>query len=242
MSLLSSKDELANIAKVLTHFHRLPFSGDTIPGSVMEAVLAHVRDADVLNTYDFIDVVSRTTKCGWQVKSTKVTTPVTWKRAKIPNSVELIARSQEGESGCKALGNAIIAFCNDHAVESMRAYELEQIGYSRLILHNGGKATYFEKVLCTTLAPQVFNPDEFEWHWSTPKQTVKKEQLQALHGSHLPTKRKWWAWHGLGENQLHFSGESSWWPAPGDPHRIDFELNSENKFDLEDLIALLDNS
>ena len=45
----------------------------------MEANLKEVRggDTEVLHTYDFVDVISRSEKIGWQVKSTKSTTPVT---------------------------------------------------------------------------------------------------------------------------------------------------------------------
>ena len=41
-----------------------------------------LRQGEVLGTYDFVDVIKRGSKCGWQVKSTKESTPVTWKRAK----------------------------------------------------------------------------------------------------------------------------------------------------------------
>ena len=42
---------------------------------------------------------------------------------------------------------------------------------------------------------------------------------------------KFWAWHGHGENQLHFSGEKIWWDDPKNiiniklspPDRIDFD-------------------
>lgn len=220
---------------------RLPFSGDSIPGEVMEFVFAHVREASVLNSYDFIDVYSESSKCGWQIKSTKQNTPVTWKRAKIPNKSDLIEGSRENSEGRQILGNAIIDFCNIHAQESMELFDLDEIGYSRLILHEDAKVTYFERTLCTKKTPLVFNREDFVWNWSEPKKTKKKEQLQAFHGTHIPTGNKWWAWHGLGENQLHFSGEDSWWPNEECPHaiRILFPPDSE-KLSLENLVAALE--
>ena len=82
--IFSSPAQLAEIGRVLSTYMRLPLSTDTIPGSIMEALLAYVRKGVVLGKYDFVDVIKPETKCGWQVKSTKASTPVTWKRAKIP--------------------------------------------------------------------------------------------------------------------------------------------------------------
>jgi len=53
----------------------------------MESIFAHVRSANVLNTYDFVDVISTTNQRGWQIKSTKEKPPVTWKRAKLPGGL-----------------------------------------------------------------------------------------------------------------------------------------------------------
>lgn len=206
----------------------------------MEGALAYVRGASVLRTYDFVDVVKRDSRCGWQVKSTKATTPVTWKRAKIPNSVQLIAESKISPAGAQALGDAIIAFCNAHAQHSLQLYDLDEIGYSRLIVHENGTVTYFEKLLCTREAPTIFNSSDFEWQWSIPKKTVKKEQLPALHGIYKPDHKKWFAWHGLGENQLHFSGEKSWWPSEGNQHQVSFNLPTDgDKISVERFIELL---
>jgi len=212
-NIFSTRDQLKTISKILTGYLKLPFSGDSIPGALMESVVSEVRGGEVLNTYDFVDILNKKKKVGWQIKSTKASTPVTWKRAKIPNSVQLIATSKKDTDGLQKLGDAIIKFCNDHALESMNEYGLEEIGYSRLIVHSDGKLTYFEKILCTKKSPKIFNESDFEWKWSIPKKTKKKEQLSALHGTHKPSNKKWFAWHGLGENQLHFSGEKAWWPT-----------------------------
>lgn len=220
-NIFSTQEQLKTISKILTGYLKLPFSGDSIPGALMESVVSEVRDGEVLNTYDFVDILNKKKKVGWQVKSTKASTPVTWKRAKIPNSLQLIEASKKDDNGLQELGDAIIKFCNDHALESMNEYGLEEIGYSRLIVHKNGKLTYFEKVLCTKKAPKIFNESDFEWKWSIPKKTKKKEQLSALHGTHKPSNKKWFAWHGLGENQLHFSGEKAWWPT-GNTNKVDF--------------------
>jgi hypothetical protein len=239
-AIFSTPTQLTLLGDILSKYSRLPFSHASIPGAVLEGALAHVRSGEVLNTYDFVDVIKRDAGCGWQVKSTMATTPVTWKRAKIPDSVALIASSQKSSEGVQTLGSAIIKFCNDHAIESLRLYDLHGIGYSRLIIFPNGRVVYFEKLLCTRATPNIFNPTDFEWRWSTPKRTVKKEQLPALHGFHRPTGKKWWAWHGLGENQLHFSGESNWWPDENDPHVVTFSFpTAEDRIELERFIELL---
>lgn len=207
----------------------------------MEAVLAHVRGGKVLNTYDYIDVHHADNRVGWSVKSTKATTPLTWKRAKIANKAALIEASRRSTKGVQALGDAIINFCNTHAQESIDVYNLDAIGYARLILFPDGKIHYFEKLLCTRKSPVIFKPSDFTWRWSVQKEGGKKEQLSALHGFHTPSGQRWWAWHGLGENQLHFTGERAWWPAHSDPHAISFNFPSDDKkISLERLTELLE--
>src|SRR5260221_3605564 len=120
--LFSTQRELDEIAAILKNYVRLPFFSINVPGAVLEAVLAHVRKAEVLRTYDFVDVVDRPSRIGWQIKSTLSATPVTWKRAKIPESLQLIQGSEKSAAGRQALGNAIIAFCNEHAQESRTRY------------------------------------------------------------------------------------------------------------------------
>lgn len=225
--LYSSKAELAEIAKILRNYLRMPFAGDNIPGALFEAILAHVRKAEVLNNYDFIDVVSRKEKVGWQVKSTKESTPLTWKRAKIEGSSKLIIESEKSKAALQDLGNRIIEFCNKHVRESFQKYELDQIGYARLVLLNDNKVLYFERILCASPKHDLFCDEDFEWHWSTPKKTTKKEQLPALHGYHKKTDEKWFSWHGRGENQLHFTGERGWWPAKDSQNSAIFNLPTE---------------
>jgi hypothetical protein len=218
----------------------VPFALETIPGSFMENVLAHVRKGTALNTYDFVDVINSEKHIGWQVKSTKDTTPVTWKRAKIKEADNLIRVSQQSEQGLRILGNAIIDFCNEHALESIVKYNLTEIYYSRLVVCDNREVIYFEKLLCTKDNPVIFNKDDFVWKWSTPKKTVRKEQLQALHGYNKHTNEKWFAWHGLGENQLHFSGEKNWWPDTNDRHHIKFLFpRSDERLSQDQFMALL---
>jgi len=238
--IFSTPVELKKIKAIICNYARLPFAVDTVPGLLMEGTLANVRNAEVLKTYDFVDVVQRAEACGWQVKSTKDTTPVTWKRAKIPDSRQLIVKSEKGQTAVQALGDAIIGFCNAHGHESLERYSLEAIGYARLILRGDGTATYFERELITRQKPDLFKATDFTWRWSAQKTTAKKEQLSALHGIHNPSGTKWFAWHGRGENQLHFTGERSWWPAQGDPHAITFTLPSASeRIDFEALAKLL---
>lgn len=236
----STRAELERIADILCRYMRLPVAGDSVPGAFLESVLAHVRGGQVLPTYDYVDVINRDRRIGWSIKSTKASTPMTWKRAKIADKVRLIEESRKSAEGMQALGDAIIAYCNDHAIASMRDYGLTAIGYARLIVFPDDTARYFEREIASEAKPLLFDPAEFQWRWSTPKATTKKEQLPALHGVHAPTGKKWWAWHGLGENQLHFSGEEAWWPADDDVHAIQFRLPSAGaKLSFDALLELI---
>lgn len=240
MSVYSTQSQLKEIGAILSSYMSLPLSGGTIPGSIMEAVLARVRNGKALATYDFVDVVDTANKVGWQVKSTKSNTPLTWKRAKIPNGGDLINRSNQSSQGLQNLGDTIIAFCNSHVRESIATYGLEEVGYARLVVAETGEVCYFEKLLATAEKPLIFEASDFSWRWSKPKNTKKKEQLPALHGFHRETEEKWFAWHGLGENQLHFSGEESWWPNEADPHCIRFQFPPEkDRVSLDKLLEIL---
>jgi hypothetical protein len=241
-SIFSTRAQLERLASILTKYLRLPFAAGTVPGAILEAVLAHIRGAKVLNTYDFVDVIDEKAGVGWQVKSTKATTPVTWKRAKIPSQQVLIGASRISRSGPQALGNAILTFCNEHVAASVQRYGLKEVCYSRLVVHEDGRLIYFEKLLCKGTHPRVFDPSDFSWKWSVQKKTKKKEQLQALHGIQISTGKKWFAWHGLGENQLHFSGEKAWWPGPGvKEHLIECQApTAEGHLDLDAFVRLLE--
>ena len=242
MSLFSTPQQLARLQQVLFMCLRLPFSHGAIPGRVLEEAFAHVRLGKVLHTCDFVDVVNTDEKCGWQLKSTRESTPVTWKRAKLPDATRLIDASKESDAACQELGHAIIGFCNEHARRSLADYDLEEVGYVRLILHDNGLVTYFERSLCSVSEPNIFDPNDFSWKWSTPKAATKKEQLPALHGTHRPTDTKWWAWHGQGENQLHFTGESTWWPRSS-RHSLSFDApNDEETLTIDRLLAIFDDA
>jgi hypothetical protein len=215
----STDKQLGQVGELLQNYFRLPFATSSIPGAYAETVLARVRKGEVLNTYDFADVIAQEGAYGWQMKSTKVGTPVTWKRAKIPNAAALIQASQKSEEGVQALGRAVIDFCNEHVHESMRLYRLREIGYARVLVR-ATDIVYFERLLLDDPGGLVFDPDDFVWRWSEPKKTQTKEQLPALHGVHRESGVKWWAAHLLGENQLHFSGEHVWWPEAGGANSI----------------------
>ena len=139
MTVFSSRMQLQTIGEILFRYARLPFSSDIFPGTVIEAVIAHVHSGEILKTYDFVDVIKREQHCGWQVKSTKASTPVTWKRAKIPDRNLRIRESEDSERGLQRLGDAIINFCNAHVAESLSRYDLEKIGYARLIVHENNE-------------------------------------------------------------------------------------------------------
>ena len=244
MRVFSSQSEVKEIGAILRCCAQLPIVGSTIPGGIMESVFADVRGAERLATYDFVDVVNREKKTGWQIKSTKAETPVTWKRAKIPNSEKLIRETEKPEKqkiACRELGHRIITLCNEHIIASFQRYKLEAIGYVRLIRHPDGSFSYFERNLATKESPILFDPENFDWEWSHPKRTEKKEQLPALRGMHRITGKLWWAWHGRGENQLHFMGERTWWPSKESGRLFKFKAPAQ-KFRFEDLPRLFENS
>jgi hypothetical protein len=216
--------DLSRVAELVRAMLRLPFF-ESLPGGVLEEILANVYGGKRTGTYDFVDVYNAASATGWQVKSTQKSTPVTWKRAKIPNKVELIDASRGSRKAAQELGDAIIDFCNHHAAASVSSYGLKRLVYARLVDHMSGDLTYFEKEL--PLDGRLFDPRDFEWRWSEPKKATKKEQLPALHGIHRRSGVPWFAWHGLSENQLHFKGEAAWWPPRGARNRIDFKKAPE---------------
>lgn len=242
--LFSSADDLDRIQKILTALLRLPLTEHTISGDLMERVFAHVRSAEVLRTYDFVDVIDRQKKIGWQVKSTMAATPVTWIRGKISNRESMISESEKSDKGMKALGASILDYCNDHILHSgFEKYDLDHVGYIRLIVFPDGTLRYFERYLCSRDKPVLFDSKLYSWQWSVQKKAKSKEQLSALHGffndqSGEPP-RKHWAWHGRGENQLHFSGEGEWWPNDKDSHSREFKFPRDGKLDFDDLVRLL---
>ena len=227
--------KVARVAEQVKTILRLPFC-ESLPGAALEDILAHVYGGRRLGTYDFVDVVNDRTRTGWQVKSTRHSTPVTWKRAKLPNKTSLIEASYITPEDAQALGDAIITFCNHAVKESIEKYQLKSLKYARLIDHKNGRLTYFERTL--PISGEVFESQEFTWSWSQSKTTKKKEQLPAFHGVHINSGLAWFAWHGLGENQLHFKGERAWWPAKGSPNRLDFE-RSGDRLKLTDLEKLI---
>ena len=211
--IFSNKAQLNRIVDILTGYMKLSLSDDVIPGSFMEKVVATIHDGAVLKTYEFIDVVNRKNGVAWQVKSTKKNTPLTWKRVKIRGAASLIDKSKHEVHGLQQLGNLIIEHCNDHCIESMTKYNLREVGYARLIVEKT-ELIYFERVLCTKKNPMLFDRTKFRWEWSDPYKSTKKEYLPALHGMHVDSGEKWFAWFGQGENQLHFHGESVWRTDP----------------------------
>lgn len=229
-SIFSTAEEMDSMTDALCGFLKLPWSTNSIPGSVVEEVLAQFREAETLRTYDFVDVIDRKNGLGWQVKSTLSETPITWQRAKIPNKLELIEASMSNlQVDLQNLGNTILEYNNDHVEASMNRYGLHSIGYARVVITKA-QIRYFERELVNSESRRLWDPDDFTWQWSASKNAVKKEQLPALHGYHKATGEKWFAWHGRGENQLHFTGERHWWPSGDESvdHQVVVDLPSSD--------------
>ena len=60
----STPDQMQRLAEIIKSYCRLPVSGDAIPGAFVESVFAHVRGAEVLNIYGYIDVIDKLYKIG----------------------------------------------------------------------------------------------------------------------------------------------------------------------------------
>lgn len=223
MPIYSTPAQLQAISVLVRNFLRLPFGFRSVPGSLLEALLEITKGNGTrrLRTYDFVDVIDQDVRVGWQVKSLDADTPVTWIRGKLPGKQSLVDASFKSQEARQVLGNTVLEYCNNHAVASLEKYQLEQIGYARLINY-GTYFRYFERTLINTEHPVLFSPADYDWAWSEPKTTKKKEQLPALHGTHIQTGLKHFAWHGQGENQLHFNGERTWWPDASYPYSVQF--------------------
>ena len=244
IEVLSTSSQLKEISQILFSISRLPIWNGNIPGALLENVVAHVRNAKVLKTYDFVDVIDQQNQIGWQMKSTKSDTPVTWKRAKIANKEELISASECAPYDCSNIGKEIINFCNNHIKHSIDLYNLNHIAYSRLVI--GKKdVIYFEKLLCTKDNPILFKHEDYFWKWAPARSNSKKELLPSLQGFKIdsktkkPTSKLVWSWYGHGENQLHSNAEKDWWDDPNNSS-ITFKLaTKENKISLEELFEVL---
>lgn len=213
----------------------MPFADVEIPGTVMERVIELSNPGSkILKTYDFVDVCSRGDK-GWQVKATKIITPITWKRAKIPNKNQLIKDSQASKEGCQLLGDAIVDFCNASAHTSFKEYSLKEIYYSRLIVDSKAKEwRYFERLIATKESPDIFDKTDLTWAWNEKRSNTKKELLPAFVGRSKSMDIKYFAWHGMGENQLHFTGENCWHPTE-EEHMIRIKYESFRRLNASDL-------
>lgn len=237
--LFSSSAELEKIRDIVFAFARLPFAKSGIPGAVLETVLAEVRKGKIITKRHFVDVVAEGGDIGWQVKSTSGNSPLTWNRARIADQEDLIAESRAGTAGCQALGNAIIAFCNDHAVKSLAEYNLDEIGLARLHVDDNGDALYFERLLCSRRSPAVFNPADFSWKWAE-KEPGNKRHSGGFHGFNKSTGSKWFSWFGRGAYQLHFPGEAQWRTETSHGHAIRFRIpGAADRLSVDAFLALM---
>lgn len=233
-----TKDYQLALRQGIISYLCMPFADNEIPGAVMERVIESSNPGStVLRTYDFVDVVQQD-GIGWQVKSTKTTTPITWKRAKIPNKIELMENSYKTEAGCQRLGDTLVEFCNAASVKSFEQYNLSKIYYARLVVDNFRKEwRYFERLIATKDHPEIFDKNDLEWSWNKERRNTVKEQLPAFIGRSKSLGIKVFAWHGKGENQLHFSGEKSWHPIE-EKNLIRIKYESFRRLDLKELYKL----
>ncbi len=131
----SLKSDFLKIAEKIAIYSYLPFSSGRIPGTYAENIIAEHYNGEQLHTYDFVDVVSNSMSVGWQVKSSRYSTPVTWKRAKISDSAQLIFASDKGDQAAlERLGKLVLKSCNDHIERSLNDYNLKEIRYARILL------------------------------------------------------------------------------------------------------------
>ncbi len=237
--LFSTKKELKEIANILSGYLKLNIGDNIIPGSIMENTISSVRKAEVLKTYDFVDVICEERKIGWQVKSSKEKTALTWKRVKLPDSAKAIQDSKSSKKELQRLGDMIIDYCNKNAFDCFEKYSIDELGFSRLIMNKDGSLTYYERILCSKDSPMIFKKEDFIWKWSHQRKQNKKESLPGLNGINIHTGEKWFAWYGLGENQLHFYGEKTWRPElESNENTIKFKA-PKDKMSSKELMKLL---
>ena len=95
--------QLAELKTLIHNFLRLPFGYKLVPGNLLEEMIAQVRGEKAvrLAAYDFVDVIDKEKRVGWQVKSLNHDTPVTWIRAKIAGKSDLISASKESGAAVK---------------------------------------------------------------------------------------------------------------------------------------------
>lgn len=240
---MTRKITYQQIETLKKHFKALlamPWASETLSGRMVEEIVSATYGGRVLPNYDYVDVLGETgDRKAWQVKATKSSTPITWKRAKIPNKTKLINASHSDHVGLQRLGDAIITFCNNNITASIKKYKLEEIIYARAIFFVNGDVRYFERVLATANIEKIFEPSDYYWRWSKQKQNTKKEQLPALHGFRRSDDKKIWAWHGNGENQLHFSAENEWWQDG--QNFLDIKFKRPPQIDYESFVEMTNN-
>ena len=257
MDSFSTPEQLERIKQTLCSYHMLPFSGTRIPGDVLEGVLAHVRGGDLLGKYDFVDVLQRSEGVGWQVKSTRHRSPLTWMRADFRRRSELVAEADaERDEGRKrelvqALGDSVIEYANASIRDSFTKYGLQQVMFCHLVLMPENRAMYYEKLLAVEGEEELFRATDFMLSWREPRpgranrnadpdDPGAAEQLPSLRGRHVPTDQDWFAWYGRKGGQLHFLLEEKiWWPPESGAHRIDFDLPAE-RFKMDEAMDMLD--
>lgn len=195
---------LDDLGRYIKAYQSLPFFDGSVPGKILETLVAFAFQGRVLNTLDFVDVVSG--KVGWQVKSIKAGSDVTWKRVTIANPEFLLELSYEEPA---FLGRYLIDICNDHIFDSFVKYGLEDIRYIKAEIHPSN-VVLVEKSIVTNDSIVAFDHDDFYWHWTEPKHRNNKELLPSFSGFHKETNSKWFSWNGLGDNQFRFTYEKVW--------------------------------
>ena len=191
-------------------YSRLPFYRNSVPGDVLESIIAEAYNGSSSGSYSFVDVIAG--QRGYQVKCALSTTPVTWKRVKLPNKNKLLENSSPQQ-----LGDMVIDFCNANVQAGFDKHpEMQEIIYSRLVhFKKDNEAAYFERPLCTRANPVLFNKQDYIWSWNT----FTCQTSAALVGTDLKGT-KVFSWYGQGENQLHFHGEALWHPASYDKFKM----------------------
>lgn len=195
---------MLKIVGFLTTYTRIPFiEENAIPGNIMENAVSIARNGTQLPCYGFIDVIND--NIGWQVKSSRKKSPLTWGQVKAPSN---LLQSKDAI----ALGNHLINSINESSIAAMEKFNLETIGYARLIVYPNNHAVYFEKELSNRTNPIIFNPKTYLWSWSNCTRKSNKETKPSLVGINTITGMREFSWHCLSGSQLHFDAEYQWWP------------------------------
>jgi hypothetical protein len=199
----------------------MPFIGP-IDGELWERVLADVKGAEQFSSKKLFDLVDRSTKEGWSVKT------IFGKPLRGAIVSPIIARIRVFElydldldSDPQVIGDSLIEFWNDKVKTHSKLQNVEDKFISILIKGTDlVNFAYFEKRI------DVYNPDDFIWSWSEPR----KDYQPGLVG--FPKNRDYWKFRWEPTGHQFFEK----WLIPPEAHVFKIEVKKKSVEDLKRIL------